>query len=64
MKSRKTTLTPAEVAHRSASIGHLCQIALKTRRKIRWNPDTETIVDDAEASRLLGRAPRGPWALC
>lgn len=64
VKSRKTTLTPAEVAHRSASIGHLCQIALKTRRKIRWNPDTETIVDDAEASRLLGRAPRGPWALC
>ena len=63
VKSRKTTLTPAEVAHRSASVGHLCQIAIKTRRKIRWNPETETIVDDAEASRLLGRAPRGPWAM-
>lgn len=63
VKSRKATLTPAEIAHRSASIGHLCQIAIKTHRKIKWDPATETIIGDAEASRLLGRAPRGPWAL-
>ncbi len=63
IKNRTQAIAPAEVAHRSASIGHLCQIALKTHRKIRWNPETETIIGDAEATKLLGRVPRGPWAL-
>jgi predicted dehydrogenase len=63
VKSRRTTVTPAEVAHRSASIGHLCQIAMLTGRKIRWNPDTEQIAGDPAAAALLGRAPRAPWSL-
>ncbi len=63
IKNRTQAIAPAEVAHRSASIGHLCQIALKTHRKIRWNPENETIIGDAEATKMLGRAPRGPWAL-
>lgn len=63
VKSRRTTVTAAEVAHRSASIGHLCQIAMLTGRKIRWNPDTEQIAGDSAAAALLGRAPRAPWSL-
>ncbi|MCX7825242.1 MAG: gfo/Idh/MocA family oxidoreductase, partial [Verrucomicrobiae bacterium] len=63
VKNRQTTITPAEVAHRSASVGHLCQIAMLTGRKIRWNPDTEEIIGDPAASALLGRAPRAPWSL-
>lgn len=63
VKSRDTTLTPAEVAHRSASIGHLGQIAMLTGRRIKWNPETEQIIDDPAASAMLGRAPRGPWVL-
>jgi hypothetical protein len=63
VKSRRQTLTPAEVAHRSATPGHLGQIAMLLGRKIRWNPDREQIVDDSTASRLLGNALREPWAL-
>ncbi|MBM3889898.1 MAG: Gfo/Idh/MocA family oxidoreductase [Verrucomicrobia bacterium] len=63
VKNRHTTITPAEVAHRSASVGHLCQIAMLTGRKIRWNPDTEEIIGDPAAAALLGRAPRSPWSL-
>jgi predicted dehydrogenase len=63
VKNRDTTLTPAEVAHRSASIGHLGQIAMLTGRKITWNPATETIINDSAAAALLGRTPRGPWSL-
>jgi hypothetical protein len=59
--SRRQTITPAEVAHRSASLGHLCVIAIGLGRKFRWNPDTETILDDPAASALLGRAKREPW---
>jgi len=63
VKSRRPTITPAEVAHRSASIGHLGQIAMLTGRKLRWNPETEEIIGDPAAEALLGRACRAPWHL-
>jgi hypothetical protein len=59
--SRRPTITPAEVAHRSASVGHLCVIAITLGRKIRWNPSREEILDDPAASALLGRAKRELW---
>ena len=61
VKTRRETLTPAETAHRSASPGHLGQIAMMLGRKIRWNPDTEEIIGDDTASRLLGNPLRSPW---
>jgi predicted dehydrogenase len=63
VKSRSLTIAPCEVAHRSASVGHLGVIAIELARKIRWNPATETIIDDPEAERLLSRAYRKPWVL-
>ena len=63
VRSRRPTITPAETAHRSASIGHLGQIAMLTGRKIRWNPDTEQIQDDPTATRLLSTPMRTPWHL-
>ena len=61
VKSRRQTITPCEVAHRSASVGHLGVIALELGRKIRFDPETETIIDDPEAQRLMSRAYRSPW---
>lgn len=61
VKSRKTTLTPCEVAHRSATPGHLGQIAMLLGRKIRFNPKTEEILDDPTATRMFGRPMRSPW---
>jgi predicted dehydrogenase len=63
VKSRQLTITPCEVAHRSASVGHLGVIALELGRKIRFDPDKETIIDDPEATRLLSRSFRSPWQL-
>ena len=63
VKSRRTTLTPCEVAHRSATPGHLGQIAMLLGCKIRFNPETEEIVGDATATRMLGRPMRSPWHL-
>ncbi len=63
IKSRKTTITPCEVAHRSATPGHLGQIAMLLGRKVRFNPDTEQIIDDPTAASLLGHALRSPWHL-
>jgi predicted dehydrogenase len=63
VKSRDTTIAPCEVAHRSATVGHLGQIAMLLGRKIRFNPETEDIIDDPTATRLLGTAMRSPWHL-
>jgi predicted dehydrogenase len=63
VKSRALTLTPCEVAHRSATPGWLGQIAMLTGRKIRWDPDQEKILDDPGAERLLSRPMRSPWRL-
>ena len=57
------TITPAETAHRSASVGQLGLIAIQTGRTLRWDPATETIADDPGATALLGRAHRQPWGL-
>lgn len=63
VKSRKLTICPAEVGHRSISVGLLGEIAMLTGRKIKWNPDTEEIIGDEAASALLGRSYREPWVL-
>jgi predicted dehydrogenase len=63
VKSRRLTITPAEVAHRSASVGHLCVIAISLGRKFRWNPETEEVIGDSTATALLGRAKRDPWSI-
>lgn len=63
VKSRRTTLTPGEVAHRSATPGHLGMVALRTGRKIKFDPDAQKIIGDDTAQRLLGNAFRAPWSL-
>ena len=63
VKSRALTITPCEVAHRSASVGHLGVIAIETGHKIKWDPATETLIGDPEAERLLSRSYRKPWVL-
>lgn len=63
VRSRAETIAPAEIAHRSASVGHLAVIAMEMGRTIKWNPATETIVDDPGAERLLARSYRKPYRL-
>ena len=63
VKSRKTAVSPIDHAVRSDIISHLCDIAIRTKRKITWDPKKEVIVNDANASRLLSRPMRAPWTL-
>jgi predicted dehydrogenase len=63
VKSRKKTLTPVEVAHRSQTPGHLGYIASVVGRKLKWDAAKQTIVDDTEAANLLARPMRQPWHL-
>lgn len=62
--SRKETVAPAEVAHRSITICHLGNIAMRLGRdSLKWDPEEEKIRGDAEASRMLKREYRAPWKL-
>jgi predicted dehydrogenase len=61
--TRKKTITPIEVAHRSISVGLLGEIAMLTERKLRWDPDKEIFLNDEQANRMLWRPMRSPWHL-
>ncbi|MGD0573471.1 MAG: Gfo/Idh/MocA family oxidoreductase [Sedimentisphaerales bacterium] len=63
VKSRRETITPAEVAHRSLTPALLGEIAMLTGRKLKWDPEKEVIIGDEEASRMLSRPMRSPWHL-
>ena len=63
VKSRKPTITPAEVAHNSTIPGHLGLISMLVGRKLKWDARKEQIIGDEEAGRLLTRPYRPPWEL-
>jgi predicted dehydrogenase len=63
VKSRKPCYAPAETGHRTISIPHIGNIAMLLGRKLRWNPDAERFVDDAEADAMLSRKQREPWTI-
>ena len=61
--SRKKTVAPIEAAHRSITIAHLGNIAMRKGRSFLWDPRAETIPNDPGANELLSRPYRGPWRL-
>jgi len=61
--SRQETIAPAEVGHRSISVALLGEIAMLTRRKLKWNPQKEQFLNDDQANRMLSRPMRSPWHL-
>jgi predicted dehydrogenase len=63
VKSRRDPVEPVEAGHRTASLCHLANIAMRLRRKIRWDAEHEQIVGDDEAGRILSRPMRAPWTL-
>jgi len=63
VRSREQTVAPVEIAHRSISVPHLGNIAMRLGRKVRWDPARERFLDDPEADRLLSRVYREPWSL-
>ena len=52
-----------EIGQHSTTLPLLGNIAFRTGHKIRWNAEREEIVDDREASALLGRQTRAAWNL-
>jgi predicted dehydrogenase len=63
VKTRRQPGGNAGVAHRTVSVLHLANIAIRTGRKIRFDPETDRVIGDDEANRLADQPMRAPWHL-
>jgi predicted dehydrogenase len=63
IKTRKKPVADVEIGHRSISICHLANIVREVGRKLQWNPEKETFVDNDEANALLDRPKRKGYEL-
>lgn len=61
--SRKPTICPATVGHRTATICQLSGIALRTGRAIKWDPAAQEIVGDDAAKAMQDRPRRKGYEL-
>ncbi len=62
VKSRKAPNADIEIGHISAGICHLGNIVARLGRPVKFDPHSESIIGDAEASRYLERTYRKHWS--
>jgi len=63
VKTRKQSGGHAEASHRCATLLHLANIAIRTGRKIHFDPVKEEVIGDEQANRLVNQPMRAPWHL-
>jgi len=63
IRSRKQPIAPVEIGHRSCSACLIHHIAMKLKRKVRWNPVAERFENDDEANTMLSRPQRSPYII-
>jgi predicted dehydrogenase len=61
IRSREESITPAEVALRSISVGLIGEIAMLVGKKLLWDAEKERFTNSEEANRLLLKPYRKPW---
>jgi predicted dehydrogenase len=61
-RTRALPICDVEIGHRSVTVCHLGAIALRTGRKLRWDPRAERFLDEDDNS-WLRREMRAPWKL-
>ena len=63
VKSRREPSAPVEVGHRSATVCHLGNIALRLAARLNWDPQAEKFVGQGsdEANAMIHRRGRSPW---
>jgi myo-inositol 2-dehydrogenase/D-chiro-inositol 1-dehydrogenase len=61
IKSRKEPISPVEIGHRACTVCLVTHIAMKLGRKLKWDPEKEKFINDAEANNMLSRPQRAPY---
>lgn len=63
IQGKAPVMAPAEAGHRTASVCHLNNIAMRLGRPLKWDPKAERFLDDEEANGLITPKMRMPWSL-
>ena len=63
IRTRKQAAANAERSQRVATIYHLANVAFRCGRPLKFDPDTEQVIGDEEANRLVNQPMRAPWRL-
>jgi predicted dehydrogenase len=61
VRERSTPSCPIEEGYRSTATVQLAMIAYETDSVMRWDAESETILDNQAAAKLLKREYRDPW---
>jgi predicted dehydrogenase len=61
IRSRKQTISPVEVGHRSCSLCLISHIAMKVPGILKWDPEKERFTNSEQANSFLGREQRAPF---
>jgi hypothetical protein len=60
--TRRQPLAPIEIGHRACSTCLLHHIAMKTNRRLHWDPERERFTGDDAANAMLSRPQRDPYS--
>lgn len=63
IKTGETPISDCEFGHRSASICHMLNIARYVGHSLKWDPEKEEFINDAEANSWLNREHRKGYEL-
>ena len=61
--TRKQPTAPVEIGHRACSTCLLHHIAMKTNRRLHWDPAKERFINDDAANAMLSRPQRAAYKL-
>lgn len=62
-RDAKSLHGPVETAHTSSALAHLGNISYRLGRRLKFNPESETFVNDSEADTYLTRQYRAPYVV-
>ena len=61
VRGNEAELSPLDEAIMSDTISHMGDIAIRTGRKVTWDPKMGEVVGDTEANKLYIREMRSPY---
>jgi predicted dehydrogenase len=61
IRTGEKTIANVESAAHGEMMNQQADIAMRLKRKVRWDPEKEEFIGDEQASRIMARPMRSPW---